>query len=429
MINKSNVNGMSGDRHSIILSKKITIRYIAYQIIYFAYASGISSFAATYLLAKGLNASQVGMLLAISNLMACFGQPIVGDIVDRLKNFVLPRILAGVFAGVLICLSVIQFLNPPLAVVGLLYGTVLFISSMTNSLNNSLCAYYTNRGCAVNYGVGQGVGSFSFSVASLGFGYVMAWLGVDSMIWIVFVLALFMIIVVLGYPKVEDLGVKKYEDNCEDLHNCRNSAVTAEKSAVMDERVSIIEFFGKYKLFVVTMVGVMLVSMCHYISENYFIAIFEKIGGGSEDVGIAMFVACSSAVPFFLFFEKMREKIDIYTFLKLAGIFFMLKTGLIMLATEVWHIYLIQLLQTFTYGFIYQPLYYMARRLISEADLVKGQAVAISMYTLGGACGSFAGGRILDMYGVEAMLWLALGVACAGAIIINLTLRKDRVRI
>ena len=396
-----------------ISSKIITRRYVLYQVIYFAYSSGISSFAATYLLAKGLNATQVGLLLAVSNLLACFGQPLVGDIVDRLKRFVLPQLVAGIFTGVLICLALIQFLNLPLPVVGLLYGTVLFISSMTNSLNNSLCAYYTNHGCAVNYGVGQGVGSFSFSVASLGFGYVMAWFGVDAMIWIVFVFAITMIMVVLGYPKMSEAE----SDN--------STALSVERNRCTDERVSIFEFFGKYKIFVTTMIGVMLVSMCHCISENYFIAIFEKIGGGSKDVGIAMFVACSSAVPFFLFFEKLRLKIDIYTFLKLAGMFFMLKTGLIMLATEVWHIYLIQLLQTFTYGFIYQPLYYMARRLISEADLVKGQAVAISMYTLGGACGSFAGGRILDMYGVSAMLWLALGVAFAGAVIINITLRKE----
>ena len=74
-----------------------------------------------------------------------------------------------------------------------------------------------------------------------------------------------------------------------------------------DERVSILVLFKKYKLFVATMIGVMLVAMCHYMSENYFIAIFERIGGGSEDVGIAMFVACLSAVPFFLCFDKLRQ--------------------------------------------------------------------------------------------------------------------------
>lgn len=235
--------------------KKINYEMCPYQLIYFAYVAGTSAFAATYLLAKGLNATQVGLLLATSNLLACFAQPIVGDIVDRLKSFVIPQLMAGIFAGVLICLSIIQFMNPPIGLFGVLYATVLFLSSITNSLNNSLCAYYTNRGCPINYGIGQGVGSFSFFVASLGFGYIMAWFGVGSMIWTVFALAISMIIVVLGYPKIS---------------NDQNTEVGGEKKA-KEERVSILVFFLKYKMFVVTMFGVMLVSMCHYISENYLI--------------------------------------------------------------------------------------------------------------------------------------------------------------
>ena len=45
-----------------ISSKKLTTRYVIYQIVYFAYAAGTSAFAATYLLAKGLNATQIGTL-------------------------------------------------------------------------------------------------------------------------------------------------------------------------------------------------------------------------------------------------------------------------------------------------------------------------------------------------------------------------------
>lgn len=393
----------------MISSKKLTIRYVIYQIIFFAYSAGTSSFAATYLLAKGFQASQVGVLLSLSTLMACLAQPLIGDAADRLKKFVLPQIVAAIFCGVTICLAIIQFIHPPIAVFGLLYGAALFLASVTNSLNSSLCAYYTNNGYPINYGVGQGTGSFSFSIASLGFGYLIAWLGVDSMILTALLLAITLIIVVLGYPELE----------------VKRDTVKAGKDVKKEERVSLLQFFVKYKIFILTMVGVMLVSMCHTMSESYFIAIFEKIGGGSKDVGIAMFVACLSAVPFFLFFENIRQKIDIYVFLKLAGPFFMLKTLLIILATQAWHIYLIQLLQTFTYGFIYQPLYYMARRQISEADLVKGQAVAVSMYSLGGACGSFVGGKMLDLCGVNAMLWLAFGAAVTGAAIINMTLRKD----
>ena len=395
---------------TIISSKKLTVRYVVYQLIYFAYAAGTSAFAATYLLEKGLNATQVGTLLATSNLLGCFAQPLIGDVVDRIKGFMFPKIMAGIFAGVLTCMVMIQFFHPPVGMIGLLYGMILFLSSITNSLNNSLCAYYSNHGCAINYGVGQGVGSFSFSVASLGFGYIMAWWGVDSMVWIAFALAALMIITVLGYPKM----------------NAVETSISDGEKELKEERVSILVFFAKYKMFVFTMVGVMFVSMCHYMSENYFIAIFERIGGGSEDVGIAMFVACLSAVPFFLCFEKLRLKIDIYFFMKLGGVCFVIKTLLLIMSTQVWHIYLIQLMQTVTYASLYQPLYYMARRRISEADLVKGQAVAISMYTLGGACGSFAGGRMLDAHGVVPMLGLALGAAATGTMIIFVTLKEKK---
>lgn len=391
------------------MEKKLTVRYVVYQLMYFAYAAGTSAFAATYLLAKGLNATQVGTLLATSNLLACLAQPVIGDVVDRIKGFVIPKIMTGIFSGIVICMMIIQFLRPSVGMVGLLYGTILFLSSVTNSLNNSVCAYYTNHGCAINYGIGQGVGSFSFSVASLGFGYLMAWLGVDAMLWTVFGLAILMIITVLGYPKINTVENRR----------------AGERKEQKDERVSLLIFFGKYKMFMFTMIGVMFVSMCHYMSENYFIAIFERIGGGSEDVGIGMFVACLSAVPFFLCFEKLRQKIDIYFFMKLGGVCFVIKTILLIMATQVWHIYLIQLMQTVTYAALYQPLYYMARRRISEADLVKGQAVALSMYTLGGACGSFVGGRMLDAYGVVAMLWLALGAALTGTLIIFVTLKNS----
>lgn len=395
---------------TIISSKKLTVRYVAYQLMYFAYSAGTSAFAATYLLAKGLNATQVGTLLAASNLLACFAQPLIGDIVDRIKGFVLPKIMTGIFMGVITCMIIIQFLHPSVGVIGFLYGTMLFLSSITNSLNNSLCAYYSNHGCAINYGIGQGVGSFSFSVASLGFGYLMAWFGVDSMIWTVLTLAILMIITVLGYPQIDMSDI---------ITRC-------EGKEQKDERVSLLVFFSKYKMFMFTMVGVMFVSMCHYMSESYFISIFERIGGGSEDVGIAMFVACLSAVPFFLYFEKLREKIDIYFFMKMAGVCFMLKTILLIVSTQVWHVYLIQLMQTVTYAALYQPLYYMARRRISEADLVKGQSVAVSMYTLGGACGNFAGGKMLDAHGVVAMLWLAFAAAFVGTVIIILTLKNSK---
>jgi len=96
------------------------------------------------------------------------------------------------------------------------------------------------------------------------------------------------------------------------------------------------------------------------------------------------------------------------------------------MATQIWHVYLIQLLQLFTYGFIHQPLYYLARSRVSEADLVKGQAVSVSLYLLGTAAGNYIGGFTIANWGVRFMLMLALAIAFVGAVIINTTLGKEK---
>lgn len=104
----------------------------------------------------------------------------------------------------------------------------------------------------------------------------------------------------------------------------------------------------------------------------------------------------------------------------------MLKMFLLLIATQVWHVYVIELLQIVTYGFVYQPLYYFAREKVSESDLVKGQSVAVSLYTLGAALGSFVGGRTLDAFGVAGLLKAAFVAACVGTIIICTVLRKEK---
>lgn len=389
-----------------ISTNRLTVRYSIHQILSFSIVSGISTFAATYLLGKGFSTSQIGMILSSSSVLACLMQPIMGDMIDRLERFMLPQIIGVIFLGMSACFGSVLLLDLPKSILGVLYGMGIFLYSMTNTLNNSLCAYYANRNYPINYGVGNGIGTMSYSFASLLYGYIMAGLGVDFMLWIALCLMLAVIFVASGYPHLSNMAHEKEE-----------------AELLADERVSIVRFFGKYKLFTVTMIGVMLVGMCHSMSENYFIKIFQSVGGGSENVGIGMFIACFSSVPYFLFFEKLKNKINILIPLKMAGFFFMLKTILLIFSTEIWHIYLIQLLQTFTYGFLYLPLYYFARQRISKKDLVKGQAVAVSMYTIGTAIGTFTGGRAIDLCGLKWMLWIAFGAAFLGTIIINVSLK------
>ena len=52
------------------------------------------------------------------------------------------------------------------------------------------------------------------------------------------------------------------------------------------------------------LLGILLLGMFHAMTENYLIAIFERLGGGSSNVGVALFiptvveaVECCSRLP------------------------------------------------------------------------------------------------------------------------------------
>ena len=58
------------------------------------------------------------------------------------------------------------------------------------------------------------------------------------------------------------------------------------------------------------------------------------------------------------------------------------------------------------------------------AGMVKGQAFITAAYTLGCAAGNFAGGQLLQYFGVRTMLASGVGMALAGAAILFLTVNR-----
>ena len=65
------------------MKKSLTFRYSLHQMAYWAAVAGVVSFASAYLLAKGFTAGQVGVLLAVGNLLSCTAQPLLAARADR----------------------------------------------------------------------------------------------------------------------------------------------------------------------------------------------------------------------------------------------------------------------------------------------------------------------------------------------------------
>lgn len=386
-----------------IMKKQLTLQFTLHQMSYWASAAGIMSFATAFLLAKGFAATQVGTLLAFGSLLSCVLQPLLANHADQIGGNILKHLVVGLTALCILCFAVIQLTAPPKFLFGLLYLMAIFTFDSMMPLLNSICVSYTGQGYQINYGFGRGIGSLAYSFAALLIGKVIAGKGIDWMLWIVLFFLMIHILITLSYP-----GSK--------------AAARSEKS--VQTSCSLLEFFKRYKWYCVSLLGVMMLAMFHAMTENYLIEVMGRLGGNSSNVGTALFIATVAEMPVILWFNKVRKHIPDTRLLKLAGLSFFLKSLLLIPAPGITSIYLIQLLQATSYGFLSPTQLYYANSRVSDADMVKGQAFITVSYTLGCAIGNFTGGVLLDSFHVMVLLGAGIVMAALGALILFLTVDK-----
>lgn len=386
--------------------RSLTPLYCLHQAAYFFAIAGCGSFAVTYLITRGFNAAQAGMMLAAGNILSCALQPLIASHIDRTSSSLLLKLIPGFLITSLLSFGSVGLLALPKVMICLLYVLGYLSFSITVPLCNSLCAYYSSRGYRINYAAGSGVGSLSFSFASLIFGFIIALLGPRAMILSVLVFLIIQIFLSLLYPPII------------------SGAPKTAASAPQAQSLSIPAFCRRYRIFMLTMLGVVCLAACHAMAESFLIQLFTRLGGGSEDVGIALFIACITAAPFLLFFEKIQGRFGVSVMMRLSGLFYIAKATLLILAPTIQSIYIIELLQFCTYGFVYPSLYYLVLRRIDIRDMAKGQALASSLFTLGVAFGNSSGGVFIEAFGLNAMLAIAGALACAGTLLINATINK-----
>jgi len=386
------------------MKKNLTLRYTVQQCAYWASAAGVVSFATAFLLEKGFAASHIGILLASGNLLSCAAQPVLASWADRIGGNIVKWFIAGLTAISMACFASVQLLPLPQMVYGLVYLLGVFAFDAMNPLLNAVSVSYNRIGYKINYGVGRGIGSFAYAVSALVIGKIMAGMGADWMIWISLALLAANVAVTLGYPGLtESAAALKRKTEC----------------------CSVPVFFRRYKWYCVSLLGVMSLAMFHAMTENYLIEVVIPLGGDSGTVGVALFVATAIEMVVIVNFDWLRTKISDTWLLKLAGLSFMLKSVLFLMAKNVIAIYGIQLLQATSYSFLSPTQLYYADSKVNPADMVKGQAFITASYTLGCAIGNFTGGQLLDMFNVRTLLWAGVAMAAAGTAVFFLTVDKN----
>ena len=381
---------------------RLTIRYSLHQLAYWAAAAGVMSFATAYLLSRGFPATQVGTIMALGAILSCLTQPVLAQRADRSPRLLFPLIvgLTVLSGGCFACVLLPRLPRPLFALLYLL-GVWAFDAMMP--LLNAVCVRFIALGCAINYGVCRAAGALSFAVAALGIGYLMEHTGENSMIFLSLALLAVCAVITLGYPRGDTAA-----------------AQTAETAA----SCSVPEFFRRYRWYCASLLGILLLGMFHAMTENYLIAIFERLGGGSSNVGVALFIPTVVEAVVMVYFSRIRQKISDNWLLRWAGITFLVKSFVFLFAPNIGVIYAAQVLQATSYGFLSPTQMYYADSKVHRSDMVKGQAFITAAYSLGCAMGNFMGGLLVQHCGVVTMLAAGVGMAAAGTLVLFMTVDK-----
>ncbi|OUQ04830.1 MFS transporter [Erysipelatoclostridium sp. An15] len=391
--------------------KSLNIKYMASQIFYFGAFAAMMGYASVYLLYKGFSNSTIGIILSLCSILAVFMQPALASFADNHKNIEIRKIINTIVA-IAIILSVALLVIPTnQTLIFILIVAIFSLETTIMPLINTLAFIFEKYGIQINFGIARGLGSVAYALTSMALGYIVEWFSPDLLpiCYVVFNALLFIVVHLFILPKNAQIV---------------NADEESETEAEVQENVSLLKFAGKYKKFIVFLLGFVLVYFAHTIINNFFIQIVTNVGGNSSDMGNAVFLAAMLELPTMAYFTKLSQKVNCGTLIKASIVLFLAKHAITYLATNMVMIYIAQVLQMGAYAlFIPASVYYVNCK-VDNKDIVKGQSFVTTSMTMSGVFANIIGGILLDAVGVSEVLLIGVILSLIGAVIVLFTVEK-----
>ena len=380
-------------------NKSLDIRYACIHGFYWMLCCSMIGYASVFLLDKGFTNTTIGTVLAISNILAVFGQPAVASYMDKTSKLSL-RMLISLILVVIIALSLVLCFLTGASMVMVVLTIVAFTLMLTlQPFINSLTFAFEKNGIHINFGLARGIGSVAYAVMSLILGNLVAAFSPELLPFFYVGLSLCALFFVYTFF----------------LPGHKDEIVHQEKETEHDQ-LSMGQFIKKYKTFMLLLVATVLLFFDHSVINNFFIQVVNHINGNSADMGNAIFLAAVLELPTMALFTKFQQKIGCKNIMLISAVFFSVKHVLTYFAVNMFMIYVAQVMQMLAYAvFIPASVYYVSQ-LVEEHDMNKGQALVTGAMTLASVFASLAGGVLLDALGVSKVLMIGAIISVLGTI-------------
>ena len=402
------------------MEKRLNVSYAGIQATYWMVYAVVGSFASVFLLARGYSNSEIGVILAVANVVAVVLQPMVADFADRSKKVSLVgliEIMTIVMMLFMVGLFVFQQKSLALSVIFLmLLAWHTSLQPLINSLNFKL----EESGVKINFGVARSMGSLFYSILCAFMGTLVETYSVSIMPVSGVVVILILLASLLATKKMFDkAAAAKLSGGMEET-----AATVKEAAADDEEEINLIDFLKRNKVFLILNIGVLGIFFSNNVLNNYMIQIVTNVGGDSEDMGRILSIMAFLEIPLMVCAGSLRKKFSCELMLKVAAVGFTIKIALHYMATSVAMLYFAQLFQLISFGLFLPVMVMFINEVMSKGEAVKGQAFFTMMSTVASIIGSLVGGVILDLSGAKMLTLVATLITAAGTAILIMIVDK-----
>ena len=382
-----------------------TLRYLLLNVTYFAAFCTIHACAALYLLEQGFSNVEVGVLLAVANIVSAIVQPIAADIIDKPGWLTNRRFILICVAVIGIGSLLLLYVNSSKAAVFIIYALIYMIQFAYQPVMTALCFEYQKAGADIMYGLARGLGSASFAVTSAIIGKAVETRGVELLLHVNIVTMVLSAALIFFFRKPEGQA-----EQAEEKHTSGNTGFSA--------------FVKKYPAYMLFLLGTICFFFAHNMINDFMIQIIRNLGGGEAQLGYANFLQAILELPVMALIGIVLKKFAPQKLLVFSGAAFFVKILILVFAANMAMMYISQSFQLFAYAVFIPAAAYYVSNTMEEADQVKGQAFITSAITMGGVFSNLLSGVILDHLGMKSMLLTGTAVCAVGVVIAFVAMAK-----
>ena len=388
-------------------AKRVERHYAAVQGTYWAANCSLRGLTAVFLSYHGLTDGQIGYTSSLIYFCTITLSLLLSAWADRHPLSPLKRTISALFLLALAAAGVLYLLPLPVLLMMVVYALDCCFHNCADSILNALMMQYVDNGIPARYGWPRGVGSITYAAMAWVLGILMERYTPNIILPVFLLLCGLSLVAILTMP---DPGPRKLREQ--------------------GRKISYIEMLRHNPTLVLLLCACVVSGMGQCAGSTFLIRVVERLGGTSEELGLAMFIQAGVELPAMFASGWLLKRFSARGLLTLSFCAGALKMLMLALVPSLPLLYGVMAFSVFCFGIFGFASVLFVNSIAGEQEKVRAQSLLSLCYTsgAGGILGNLLAGALIGPLGVSTLLLVSAGLCACGSCVMLLCLRQYRVQ-